>query len=1002
VRRVPETPEQLGLLVLTSQLRRNAQRGMLGGALSLPLLGITEAKRGDWVIAALLCAATLLQCLLVVLKLRKINQILDGLANPAAAGAGPVANPTQVTLLLGLGMTIALLGLVGLSPLPLARAVPEAAIDARLIVLGLLATALALFAISRRVSEKTPVAPDIPRPALVATAPAPMPKPQAGDPGVDTAYQGEAITCSGGGIRSAAFCLGALQRLMAAGVYDRADRVYAISGGSYVATGLHLARRCSEPLGSPPADLFTPSSPEMDWLRRHSSFLMPTPTIRLRGILALVYGVVMTLALLVAGLWSATAYAVWVLDRLPGQGVPALDATQASFDVSPGLWLALALIGGAGVLWYALVTARWKYQRTRLASVVPTTLFLGLALTAVVGLVVIPKLVVLAHNATVSNEPTAAIAKALSVTPIVPAAICETATQEDFVRQAQIAWHRTPDPERASTIPFTYGACGQTYGDDVLPFATGDPKAPPTAWPGCFAGTDLALTRALPHSCDRTQDTTGGWATRLAGLAALATTLAATWRRHGTPEATTKPGKLVAFIRRRVLPWSALAAALALLAIVGIWMGRSLSVNLARLDDYATFLILPITYAVVRLLGDAMATSLHPFYRERLADTFLVRRTTNGGVEPIPLWDTPVDPGLATGSNTDAEAPGPQLSILCAANVSDADYIPTQRGCTTFRFETGRRTHGMERPRAYVGITDARLPHTGSGRAAGGERPIPLSPTAYALAADPEGRDTTLAAAMAASGAAFSPIIGRKQAMIAPYRLLLTLANARLGIWLPNPYMALVTTSDPGLTAPLPARSAARTAFERLVRKPGPFRIVKEAVGLQSITDSRIYVSDGGHFDNTGLVEALRDRPRRIIVLDASADPHGTLDALTDAMTTARMDLGLLITPIGRDGLTPASGDPASTARPERGWLHLQARVAGRGRVVCDIFFVKNVLSQGSDPELDAYQLDHPGFPVTTTVNQFYGEYDFEAYRQLGWCNTEALLSANPQLMGAP
>ena len=118
MRRVPETPEQLGLLVLTSQLRRNAQRGMLGGALSLPLLGITEAKRGDWVIAALLCAATLLQCLLVVLKLRKINQILDGLANPAAAGAGPVANPTQVTLLLGLGMTIALLGLVGLSPDP--------------------------------------------------------------------------------------------------------------------------------------------------------------------------------------------------------------------------------------------------------------------------------------------------------------------------------------------------------------------------------------------------------------------------------------------------------------------------------------------------------------------------------------------------------------------------------------------------------------------------------------------------------------------------------------------------------------------------------------------------------------------------------------------------------------------------------------------------------------------------------------------------------------------
>jgi len=26
-------------------------------------------------------------------------------------------------------------------------------------------------------------------------------------------------------------------------------------------------------------------------------------------------------------------------------------------------------------------------------------------------------------------------------------------------------------------------------------------------------------------------------------------------------------------------------------------------------------------------------------------------------------------------------------------------------------------------------------------------------------------------------------------------------------------------------------------------------------------------------------------------------------------------------------------------------------------------------------------------------VNQFYGEYDFEAYRQLGWLNTNELLA---------
>ena len=61
----------------------------------------------------------------------------------------------------------------------------------------------------------------------------------------------------------------------------------------------------------------------------------------------------------------------------------------------------------------------------------------------------------------------------------------------------------------------------------------------------------------------------------------------------------------------------------------------------------------------------------------------------------------------------------------------------------------------------------------------------------------------------------------------------------------------------------------------------------------------------------------------------------------------------------------------------------------GRGRRHCHRF--GNV----ADLELNAYQIDHPDFPTTTTVNQFYGEYDFEAYRQLGWRNTDAMVSAN-------
>ena len=46
-----------------------------------------------------------------------------------------------------------------------------------------------------------------------------------------------AVCCSGGGIRSAAFNLGALQMLQRSALYERVTTVAAVSGGSYIAAG---------------------------------------------------------------------------------------------------------------------------------------------------------------------------------------------------------------------------------------------------------------------------------------------------------------------------------------------------------------------------------------------------------------------------------------------------------------------------------------------------------------------------------------------------------------------------------------------------------------------------------------------------------------------------------------------------------------------------------------------------------------------------------------------
>lgn len=81
------------------------------------------------------------------------------------------------------------------------------------------------------------------------------------DPGPDAGQL--VICCSGGGIRSASFCLGALQLLREKGLYDKASTVIGVSGGGYMAAAFHILRRtCADP--------FSPGSPELSRLRRQT------------------------------------------------------------------------------------------------------------------------------------------------------------------------------------------------------------------------------------------------------------------------------------------------------------------------------------------------------------------------------------------------------------------------------------------------------------------------------------------------------------------------------------------------------------------------------------------------------------------------------------------------------------------------------------------------------------------------------------------------------------
>src|SRR4051794_4675283 len=109
------------------------------------------------------------------------------------------------------------------------------------------------------------------------------PEPRPSDLGLVELPQAEkiGICCSGGGIRSAAFNLGALQSLMDREWFQRARYLAAVSGGSYIAASLFMVAKTGGAGDSDAAAFsardypYRPGSPEEQYLRNRCSYLAP-------------------------------------------------------------------------------------------------------------------------------------------------------------------------------------------------------------------------------------------------------------------------------------------------------------------------------------------------------------------------------------------------------------------------------------------------------------------------------------------------------------------------------------------------------------------------------------------------------------------------------------------------------------------------------------------------------------------------------------------------------
>ena len=219
----------------------------------------------------------------------------------------------------------------------------------------------------------------------------------------------------------------------------------------------------------------------------------------------------------------------------------------------------------------------------------------------------------------------------------------------------------------------------------------------------------------------------------------------------------------------------------------------------------------------------------------------------------------------------------------------------------------------------------------------------------------------TLADAMAISGAAVSPMAVLNNPVLF-YALLLT--NARLGQWIPNPGHRGVLNQHPTFI---------RSIASYLLSIP------QEAAYL--------YVSDGGHHDNTGVEPLLQRRCRVIVACDASCDPeYHFLDLLRlvrrmtlfEGIQFAAADGG----PMPLDTVAPAGHDKLADDHMVLLRLHYPEDPPEK---FAWLIYMKSSLTGDEAPELLRFRDEDAHFPHDPTSDLFYEPRRFECYRELGY-----------------
>jgi choline dehydrogenase-like flavoprotein len=810
---------------------------------------------------------------------------------------------------------------------------------------------------------------------------------------------GVGLALSGGGIRSATFCLGVLQALASRDRLRYVDFISSVSGGGYIAGFLgrlfsRIPPEVADQAGRAQEILTDVNSPEIHWLRSTANYIAGNGLTDLRQNLAIFWRNLFAVHLVIAALLLVVfGILKWLGDNfLQAPWVPA--PMFLGYPLSPWSWLVLAIVGLA-VLPASL--GFWLTPRPGMRTAHPIYPLLAW-------------IVLLAGAVTLLALPGGLLWSIGLMTILVLA----------YLWQEAARWYLPADTKAGQQGAIIRRNLTIALGEAIFVLVGG------LFWATLDTFARLAASHNLAKFLTAILVALGPFLPLLKMIA----------DRLGKPVDKRKDSRSAG----QPLNWTAAIIAFPLATFL-LFVADVLVEEAFSFGRGAGILLIVSFLAFSLIIGRAFGfvnlSSLQSSYAARLTRTFL------GASNPGRIYTT----GNALPSEVDVAHPGDDVAFheyhpeehggpihLINVCVNETAELGAERDVREQKglpmcvgpcgVSVGRRFHaiwtgvenaGLDREqravirleydpafatdRATDKIADKGWPKVALEAIQAGEDPSDFHVLGRRdgkpAAAEPLqlSQWVGISAAAIGTGAGFSTAL--------PISLLFGLVNVRLGYW----WNSGVSAGDRPGRYPNDLWQQIKSLPAWLFRTQS--MILSEWRSFFTGPSDRFwYLSDGGHFEDTGMYELVRRRLPLIIAVDAGEDPDYHFNDLARFTRLVRLDFGAEIqwldpSTVRQNGW--AALDPTIPAWVSK-WidptmLGCREKIGREGPCHAAIakisysdssqaswvLLIKTSLTGDESVDVLQYSTQDLLFPNSPTTNQFFGDSQWESYRALGY-----------------